>query len=139
MGYEGLQQLCSDVCLAILRSSQEWLAARTVSNTAGVFSNDVEESYNRLVVQERSKWQDEQGSLTRTSAGEPTYMVATLVVLLRSGQDLPTVTGISDLREAVSQLAAAVSVEDNLIAAEVLWTPEDTNDIMGRDDLFLNF
>ena len=36
-------------------------------------------------------------------------------------------------------LAAEVSVQDNLIAAEVLWTPEDTNDVMDRDEMFLNF
>ena len=40
---------------------------------------------------------------------------------------------------ATLQLAADVSVEDNLIAAEVLWTPEDANDVMDRDDMFLNF
>jgi len=137
--YEGLQQLTSDVCLALLRSSKDWLAARSVSSTAGVFSNDVEEAYNRLVVQERAKWQDEQTSLKRTMAGQPTYMVATLVVLLRSGQELPGISGVGDLREAVAQLASTVSVEDNLIAAEVLWTPEDTNDVMDRDDMFLNF
>ena len=32
-----------------------------------------------------------------------------------------------------------VSVEDNLLGAELLWTPEDSNDVMDRDDLFLNF
>jgi len=32
-----------------------------------------------------------------------------------------------------------VSVEDNLLAAELLWTPEDSNDVMERDDMFLNF
>ena len=40
---------------------------------------------------------------------------------------------------SAQSLAAEVSVEDNLIAAEVLWTPEDSNDIMDRDDMFLNF
>ena len=27
----------------------------------------------------------------------------------------------------------------NLLGAELLWTPEDANDIMDRDDMFLNF
>uniref|UniRef100_A0A7S0QBA5 DUF1517 domain-containing protein n=1 Tax=Coccolithus braarudii TaxID=221442 RepID=A0A7S0QBA5_9EUKA len=137
--YEGLQQLVSDTCLATLRSSKDWLAARTTSETKGLFSNDVESQYNRIVVKERSKWESEQKSLTRTSAGEATYMVATLVVLLRNGSELPEVTGVNELREAISQLAADVSIEDNLIAAEVLWTPEDPNDVMDRDDMFLNF
>jgi hypothetical protein len=66
---------------------------------AGVFTNDVETSYDRLVVQERSKWEEEQGNLKRTSAGEPTYMVATLVVLLKEGKDLPKISGTKDLRE----------------------------------------
>lgn len=137
--YEGLQRLCSDSCLAMLRSSKDWLAGRTESTTAGLLTNDVETSYNRLVVQERSKWESEQGALTRSAPGQPTYMVATLVVLLRQGSELPSVSTAADLREAISALAADVSVEDNLLAAELLWTPEDGNDVMERDDLFLNF
>ena len=32
-----------------------------------------------------------------------------------------------------------MSVPDNLLGAELLWTPEDANDVMDRDELFLNF
>ena len=112
-------------------------------------------------------------------------MVATLVVLLRSGTALPMISGAIDLREAIQTLAAEVSVADNLLGAELcvhslsthspsvddaascvppilkcrcsatcscrvasrrvasrrrrLWTPEDANDVMDRDDMFLNF
>ena len=45
--------------------------------------------------------------------------VATLVVLLRNSKPLGSISGVGDLREAIQSLAAAVSVEDNLIAAEV--------------------
>jgi len=94
---------------------------------------------NRLVVVERAKWESEQRALTRTAPGQPTYMVATLVVLLRSGTALPAISSAADLREAIQSLAAEVSVEDNLLGAELLWTPEDANDVMDRDDMFLNF
>jgi len=139
--YEGLQALVSDVCLAMLRTSKDWLAGRTVTSAKGVFGggNDVESSYNRLVVQERAKFDNERGSLTRTAPGQPTYLVATVVVLLRSGSSLPDVATAGDLRDAIQTLAADVSVEDNLLGAEVLWTPEDSNDVMDRDDMFLNF
>jgi uncharacterized membrane protein len=135
----GLQSLVSDTCLAILRSSKDWLAARTESEIAGLLKNDVDAAYNRLVVTERSKWEVEQKALKRTAPGQPTYMVATLVVLLRSAQPLKPISQNGDLRDALQNLAAAVSVDDNLLAAEVLWTPEDTNDVMDRDELFLNF
>jgi len=137
--YEGLQGLVSDVCLAMLRSNKDWLAGRTKSETSGLLTNDVEASYNRLVVMERAKWESEQGSLTRTAPGQPTYMVATLVVLLRSAKSLPEISGSGDLRDAIQDLAAEVAVEDNLLGAELLWTPEDTNDVMDRDDMFFNF
>lgn len=136
---EGLQSLVSDTCLAILRSSNDWLAARTESETAGLLKNDVESTYNRLVIKERSKWEVEQKALTRTAPGQPTYMVATLVVLLRNGKSLAPVSTNADLRDSLQSLAAEVSVVDNLLGAEVLWTPEDTNDVMDRDELFLNF
>lgn len=135
----GLQNLVSDASLAMLRSSKDWLAGCTASETAGILSNDVEKAFNTYVVQERAKWEREQRTLTRSAPGQPTYMVATLVVLLRDGRPLPPVSGASDLRDAIQQLAADVSVEDNLLGAELLWTPEDANDIMDRDDMFLNF
>jgi uncharacterized membrane protein len=135
----GLQNLVSDACLAMLRSSKDWLAGRTASETAGILTNDVEPSYNRFVVQERAKWESERRVLTRTAPGQPTYMVATLVVLLRQGSTLPDISGATDLRQALQNLAAEVSVEDNLMGAELLWTPEDANDVMDRDDMFLNF
>lgn len=53
--YEGLQTLVSDTCLAILRTSKDWLAARTVSSTASFFANDVDSTYNKLVVQVRAR------------------------------------------------------------------------------------
>jgi len=137
--YEGLQRLVSDTCLAMLRSSKDWIAARTESQTKGFMTNDVETSFNKLVMQERSKWEVEQKSLKRSGPGEATYMVATLVVLLREGSELQPITGTADLREAIAALAADVSVEGNLLGAEVLWTPEDDNDIMDRDDMFMNF
>ena len=135
----GLQNLVSDVCLAMLRSSKDWLAGRTESETAGLLRNDVDAAYNKLVVKERAKWESEQGSLTRTAPGQPTYMVATLVVLLRNGAALPDVTGAGDLRDAIQTLAAEVSTPDNLLGAELLWTPEDSNDVMDREDMFFNF
>jgi uncharacterized membrane protein len=104
-----------------------------------LFTNDVDAAYNKLVVKERSKWETEQRQLKRTSIGEPTYMVATVVVLLRNAKALGEISTTTDLRGAIQDLAAAVSVEDNIIAAEVLWTPEDDNDVMDRDEMFLNF
>ena len=66
-------------------------------------------------------------------------MVATLVVLLRKGTALPDVSTSGDLRDAIQTLASEVAVEDNLMGAELLWTPEDANDTMDRDDMFMNF
>ncbi len=139
--YAGLQRLVSDVCLAMLRSSKDWLAGRADSSVGGLFGGgkDVETTYNRLVMRERSKWEVEQSALTRAAPGQPTYMVATLVVLLRSGNSLPEITSVTSLRDAISQLAAEVTVEDNLLGAELLWTPEDSNDVLERDDMFMNF
>ena len=54
------------------------------------------------------------------------------------GEQAPDITGVGDLRDAISQLAGDVTIEDNLIA-EVLWTPEDDNDTMDREDMFMNF
>ena len=95
-----MQRLVSDACLALLRSSNDWLAGRSEGKTATLFESDVESAYNKVVVQERAKWQSEQASLSRNAPGQPTYMVATLVVLLRKGSAFPAIQGVADLREA---------------------------------------
>ena len=92
-----------DACLALLRSSNDWLAGRSEGKTATLFESDVESAYNKVVVQERAKWQSEQASLSRNAPGQPTYMVATLVVLLRKGSAFPAIQGVAELREACRQ------------------------------------
>eukprot|EP00427_Karlodinium_veneficum_P042436 CAMPEP_0169249212 /NCGR_PEP_ID=MMETSP1016-20121227/36278_1 /TAXON_ID=342587 /ORGANISM="Karlodinium micrum, Strain CCMP2283" /LENGTH=377 /DNA_ID=CAMNT_0009330105 /DNA_START=77 /DNA_END=1210 /DNA_ORIENTATION=+ len=136
----GLQRLVSDAGLALLRSSKDWVAGRTVSVTKSFLSNDVEEQFNRLQVQERAKFETEKRALKRTmTGGQPTHMVLTLIVLLRDGKALPDITSMTDLRTAIQDLTAEVSVDDNLMGAEVIWTPEEDTDVMDQDDMFLNF
>ncbi|KAJ1627451.1 hypothetical protein T492DRAFT_1025119 [Pavlovales sp. CCMP2436] len=139
----GLQLLVSDTCLALLRSSSDWVSARTVSETAGFGgSRDTEASYRRLLVGERAKWEREErrgGSAGGAGVGGQTYMVVTLMALLENGSALPEVSSVADLRRALSQLAAEVGKDGNLIAADVLWTPQEPTDVLSREDMFAYF
>jgi len=43
------------------------------------------------------------------------------------------------MRAALAMTSARASIEENLLAAEVLWTPEDPSDTMSREELYLKF
>jgi uncharacterized membrane protein len=140
----GLQLLVSDTCLALLRSSPDWVSARAVSQTAGFGkSRDTETDYRTLLVGERAKWEREArrggAAAGASSVGGQTYMVITVMALLEGGSALPEVTSPADLRRALSQLAAEVSKDGNLVAADVLWTPQEAGDTLSREDMFSYF
>ena len=138
----GLQLLVSDTCLALLRCSADWVSARAVSETAGFGgARDTEASYRALLVGERAKWEREarRGGSGGGSVGGQTYMVVTVMALLEGGTALPQISSSADLRRALSQLASEVGKEDNLVAADVLWTPQESTDTLSREDMFSYF
>jgi uncharacterized membrane protein len=145
----GLQLLVSDTCLALLRSSPDWVGARTVSVTAGFgASRDTESAYRSLLVGERAKWEREARRSSSSSSGGggsarggggQTYMVVTVMALIENGSPLPEVSSVQDLRRALAQVAAEVSKDSNLVAADVLWTPQEAEDTLSREDMFAYF
>lgn len=138
----GLQLLVSDTCLALLRCSADWVSARSVSETSGFGgSRDTEAQYRALLVGERAKWENEarRGGSGGSTLGGQTYMVVTVMALLEGGTALPQISSSADLRRALAQLASEVGKEGNLVAADVLWTPQEATDTLSREDMFAYF
>eukprot|EP00468_Gymnochlora_sp_CCMP2014_P004621 CAMPEP_0167762104 /NCGR_PEP_ID=MMETSP0110_2-20121227/12558_1 /TAXON_ID=629695 /ORGANISM="Gymnochlora sp., Strain CCMP2014" /LENGTH=333 /DNA_ID=CAMNT_0007648893 /DNA_START=90 /DNA_END=1091 /DNA_ORIENTATION=- len=141
---EGLRTLVQEATIALLRSEEDWVAGRSETFQKGMFgnSNDVESAFNQNLLKERAKFEDERSG-GRTSGGapgeKPSHMVVTILVALRDAPTLPLVKGFEDMRAALAMTSARASIEDNLLAAEVLWTPEDPGDTMSREELFLKF
>jgi len=152
---EGLRNLVQETTLALLRSEEDWVAGRSETFQKGMLgkSNDVESAFNQALLKERAKFEEENtGRLKRVGANKPSYMlrrhltkdcplglIVTVMVALRDAPNLPTIRGLDEMRSALAMTSARASIEENLLAAEVLWTPEDPDDSLTREEVFLKF
>lgn len=151
---EGLAQVLQETTLSLLRHPEYWVYGATDSRQARLEAAGAE--FNRLALAERSKFSAETlsnvnnqlkqasssalsvaekgGALAETS-GE--YIVVTLLVGTQGKLQLPTINGDEDLRRALSQLGSVSS--DQLLALEVLWTPQAEADVLTRDDVLAEY
>ena len=65
------------------------------------------------------------------------YIVATLLVATQGKLQLPTINSSQDLRQALGQIGAVSP--DNLLAMEVLWTPQAEGDSLSSEDVLVGY
>ncbi|MGB0561558.1 MAG: DUF1517 domain-containing protein [Spirulinaceae cyanobacterium] len=147
----GRGRLLQETSLALLRHPEYWQYGRTTATTAPL--EQAEAQFNQYSLQERSKFTAETLSnldgdrqsdalpaadtaqdLAATSPVEKgEYLVVTLLVGTQDKVQLPKITDIDSLRQAIQTLGAVGS--DRLLAIEVLWTPQASGDTLSTDDL----
>jgi len=142
----GLAKLVSEVALALVRKSDDWVASSsTTQNFLGSQAEGkCETFYNRAVSEELGKFEKEYvpppGS---PAAGPSTLVVVSLLCALRGDKtNFGNVGGDrAATTKALQVLAGDVQAErgELLVAAEVLWTPSDDDEVMTRRDMFLDY
>ena len=150
----GLTQVLQEASLCLLRHPEYWQYATASTQSTRLLS--AEQSFNQLVLAERSKFTGEtlsnvnsklqqgatraelsgKGDLTATE--EPgAYIVATVVVATQGKLDLPKISTTQDVRQALSKLGAVSS--DRLLAVEVLWTPQASGETLTSDEMIAEY
>lgn len=151
---EGLAEVLQEASLALLRNPQYWVYGTTESKQGRLEAASGE--FNRLALAERSKFSAETFSnvnnqLKQASSSAITlaekggelaqapgeYIVVTLLVGTQGNLQLPEINTAEDLRRALNQLGSVSS--DQLLALEVLWTPQADGDVLTRDDLIAEY
>jgi len=147
----GVSSLVSDVSLALLRKEVDWMSAAL--ETAG--SKDVdagERKFSEFSLRERAKIEREtinkvggqdkseaRGKEARAdSFGSGTVAVVTLVLALQ-GRALPAVTDMASLKQTLMTLGSDVLDNESLLAAEVMWTPEEPWERLTADEVTLDY
>lgn len=148
---EGLDLVLQETTLALLRNPEYWTYASLEAEQSRLEA--AESKFNRLALTERSKFSEEtlsnvnqqlrQSDQKTLSAAEKSqqlmtqapgeYIVVTLLVAAQGDLKLPTVNAADDLRKALNQLGAVSS--DQLLALEVLWTPQAKDDTLSSEDV----
>lgn len=154
----GLTQVLQETTLSLLRHPEYWVYGGTEISQAGLTS--AEAQFNRLALAERSKFGEETlsnvnnqlrqasaraalagtdvgGVLTQSEQQPGEYIVVTLLVATQGNLKLPTINTSDDLRQAVSQIGSVSS--DQLLALEVLWTPQMEGDTLSADEMLSEY
>ena len=149
----GLAQVLQESTLALMRHPEYWIYAGGEAQQTKLEA--AENQFNRLALAERSKFTAETlsnvnnvlkqakpalpsagGALVETAApGE--YIVVTMLVATQGKLVLPTINSTQDLRQALGQIGAVSS--DNLMAVEILWTPQAEGDTLSSDDVLAEY
>lgn len=142
---EGLHLMLQETVLALLRNPQ-YISYAAASSETVADERDAEALYNSWSVQERSKFAEETfsnvGGVRRAKAmsklrgeeGTAELVVVTLLVAVEGRSGLPPrVSSLEDVRAALTRIAGVSASQ--LMAAEILWTPQAEGDYFTRDEI----
>ncbi|AFZ44309.1 hypothetical protein PCC7418_2149 [Halothece sp. PCC 7418] len=138
----GRSMVLQEATLTLLRHPEYWVYAKTESNVSQM--DAAESQFNRFALSERSKYSEETLSnvegLSRQETSEAgngeapaEYIVVTILAGIQGKVDLPKTNSADDVRQALRQLGSTGS--ENLLAVEVIWTPQAEDDTLSNDDL----
>lgn len=156
----GRAQVLQESTLALLRHPEYWVYAGAESQQTRLEA--AEAKFNQFSLAERSKFTEETlsnfnnqlrqsgsnkilpslqengelvGADLNQAPGE--YIVVTLIVGTQGKLQLPTVKNSDDLRQALRQIGGVSS--EQLLAVEVLWTPQASGDTLTADDMLAGY
>ena len=147
---QGLAKLLQETTLALLRHPDYWAYAASEDKQTRLLS--AEQEFNRYALAARSRFSAEtlsnvNNQLTQaepqallTGSGDEApgeYILATVVVATQGKLDLPNIYSSADLRQALSQIGAISG--ENLLAVEVLWTPQQSGETLSGDELIAQY
>lgn len=155
---EGRAEVIQEATLALLRHPEYWVYAGTESQQARLAG--AEAQFNRFSLAERSKFTSEtlsnmnnllkqatpnaalpagetSGALVETQQESGEYIVVTLLAATVGKMELPKVNSSEDLRQALRLFGGIPG--DQLLAMEVLWTPQAEGDTLSSDDMIAEY
>jgi len=156
---EGRAEVLQEASLALLRHPEYWVYAG--GGTQQVKLNAAEGQFNRLSLAERSKFSeetlsnvnnqlkaalnkealpaaDELDNPTRLiSEGPGEYLIVTLLAATLGKFEIPEINSSDDLRQALRRIGGIPG--DQLLAIEVLWTPQAEGDTLTSDDILAEY
>jgi uncharacterized membrane protein len=155
---QGRAQVLQEATLALLRHPEYWAYGAAETTQTGM--EGAESKFNQWAIAERSKFTEEtlsnynnqlsgmtapaissgdtgNGEIVPQDQAPGEYIVVTLVVGTLGKLELPKVNSAQELRQAISRLGSVGG--EQLLAVEVLWTPQAKGDTLSTDDMLANY
>ncbi|MDP5339401.1 MAG: DUF1517 domain-containing protein [Nodularia sp. (in: cyanobacteria)] len=156
---EGRAEVLQEASLALLRHPEYWVYGG--GGTQQVKLNAAEGQFNRLSLAERSKFSEETLSNVNNqlkaalkkealptadqldnptqliSEGPGEYLIVTLLAATLGKFEIPQINSADDLRQALRRIGGIPG--EQLLAIEVLWTPQAEGDTLTSDDILAEY
>lgn len=141
-----LAKLSEEVCLALLRRSDDWVGACSDSKWfGGKDEGKAESQFNDWTNREAAKFEKEYvpEAGSDDKAGGPTTVVVSLIVEIQGDTTKFDGAGFSlaGTRDVLSSISSDCRVDQGycLNAAEVFWTPSDFEEVLTTRDVVYDF
>jgi uncharacterized membrane protein len=140
-----LARMANDVCLDLMRKSDDWVAAYSTSKWfKGDDAGKAERYYNELTNTEASKFEKEYiPDDDVDNDGGSTMVVVSLILEIQGDSTKFDGAGYSvgGTKEVLASIASDCLVDDGycLNAVEVFWTPGEPKEVLTRADMILDF
>jgi uncharacterized membrane protein len=155
---QGRAEILQEASLALLRHPEYWVYAG--GGTQQVKLTAAENQFNRLSLAERSKFSEEtlsnvnnqlkaalnKEALPSADIDNPTqlisegpgeYLIVTLLAATLGKMEITEINSADDLRQALRRIGGIGG--DQLLAIEVLWTPQAEGDTLTSDDILAEY
>ncbi|KAF3338120.1 hypothetical protein FCM35_KLT18707 [Carex littledalei] len=144
---EGYKYVLEESAKALLRHSEFWLLSYLSENIRSD-EHQAERLFYDLSFQERSKFdeetlvnvdnhQEQKSTLEIVSTSASPFIVVNLLVATARQLNLSPIHSVSDLKDILKQLGGLPKSE--ILAAHVLWTPQDENDYLSPERLLQDY
>ncbi|GAX77304.1 hypothetical protein CEUSTIGMA_g4750.t1 [Chlamydomonas eustigma] len=145
---EGLHHIFTDSLMLVLRNMEYAGYATSAGKT---FDNidDAEQKFNSVLMEERLKFKEETlvnvDGRKKTSVleakgseeGLDRWLCMTLLMAVEGKIKIPKIGSPYELKQVLTNLGGISA--DNLVAIELLWTPQETNDSYSRQELLEDY
>ncbi|MCO5551696.1 hypothetical protein L7F22_005200 [Adiantum nelumboides] len=142
----GLHHILTETVLSLLRHPDYCISGYSSADVKRD-SEAGEKLFNELSLEERAKFDEETivnvNSIFRRGPSKPKsgfnneYIVVTVLVAAEGEFKLPAINSNADLKEALRKLGSIP--KDQVLAVEVLWTPQDQNDTLSERELLRDY
>lgn len=146
LGDSHLSKMCHEVCLGLLRKSDNWISACSDSEWfKGSDAAKAESSFNLWADREACKFEKEYVPPEQDDDGDgvATVAVVSIIVEIQGDETQFDRAGysVSDTKAVLTSIASDCRVEggDCLNAVEVFWTPSESKDVLTERDCILDF
>jgi uncharacterized membrane protein len=152
---KGVQNLTSQVALEVLRRKS---SIQSASSDYQHFRDvgKAERQFNKWSVEQRSKFEQENANVfggvdrsvkvnrpvssNKRDNDNATMAVITLVMAIQGDSTkIPKISNLKSVEDALRKIASDAKVDDCLVSAEVLWTPEDRSETLTRQDIIADY